>query len=565
MSQRFSPNRGSLAHSLSALFQRILRQNLRVRARDWNDPETLARLAQIKEIRSEAIDPDVVMDRIVKLARKELGADGAGVWLFTDNEAFLGAGAGQASNDERLRLALFSTLLTAWRLSEGSLTQLGKPVASDGGIRSWLVEPLYQGHNIAGVLAAFSSRLDAFAELHSAKIHSFADVLAQALAKAAAWSSADSTALEPAQLLQLIEQMIPGLRRMVGKDEPWTDLISGVQKADSADALPSVLNTESAEEMSALDKTVRNAAHVDTTWLETDFGPSHPPEVSTIGADDRANGAAAGQTRSESEAGESSDPSPKVKSNQDHVATFIRNFKSRTLSGVRAAGVWLLKRVGSQSRPSPRALLRTVTVPAAVMTIGLLIFKTDHYVRTHVSDSSPSASTPEKIGQVADENPTYRERPQSDDVVPVAAPQFQAAEPTRTSALVQGSHMQVTDNNAKSALRALSQYELVGLRRRALYGDESAAFLMGMAYEIGHGVRQDCKTAAQWVANAAAEGNAVAQYNLGLRYRDGDGVPMNTEAAMKWLQKAADHQIPGAQMALTAVASRQGQITASRR
>lgn len=565
MNQPFSPNRESVPHSLSALFQRILRRNLRVRVRDWNDPETLPRLAQIEQIRSEAIDPDAVMDRIVKLARKELGADGTGVWMFTDNEAFLGAGAGQASNDERLRLALFSALLNAWRLGKGSLTQLGKPVVSGSGTRSWLVEPLYQEHKIAGVLAAFSSRLDAFTELHSAKIHSFADVLAQALRKAAASGSAENTGLEPAQALQLIEQMIPGLQRMVGKDEPWTDSIDGVQETDSAAAaFPSVLNAESADEMSALDKTLSNAEQVDTTWLEADPQPSRPPEVSTISADDQANAGVADQKRSESEVVESSRPSPEVKSNQDHVATAIRNCASRTLSGVRAAGAWLPHRVGSQSRSRLRALVRTVTVPVVVMTVGLLIFKTDHYVRAHVSESSPGTSTPEKIGQVADENPTYRERPQRDDIVPVAAPQFQAAEPTRTPALTQVTHMQVTDNSAKSALRALSQYELVGLRRRALYGDDSAAFLMGMAYEIGHGVRQDCKTAAQWVANAAAEGNAQAQYNLGLRYRDGDGVPMNTEAAMKWLQKAAAHQIPGAQMALTAVAARQGQIAASR-
>jgi TPR repeat protein len=124
--------------------------------------------------------------------------------------------------------------------------------------------------------------------------------------------------------------------------------------------------------------------------------------------------------------------------------------------------------------------------------------------------------------------------------------------------------MQVTDNNAKNALRALSQYEFLGLRRRALYGDDSASFLMGMAYEIGYGVRQDCKTAAQWVSHAASEGNAVAQYNLGLRYRDGDGVPMSTEAAMKRLQKAAAHQISGAQLALTALTARQDHQLTSR-
>ena len=105
MSQRFSPDRRSVAHTLSALFRRMGRRNLRVRARDWNDPETLRRLTQIQETKREGINSDIVMDRVVKLARKELGADGTGVWLFTGNEIFFGSGAGQASNDERLRLA----------------------------------------------------------------------------------------------------------------------------------------------------------------------------------------------------------------------------------------------------------------------------------------------------------------------------------------------------------------------------------------------------------------------------------------------------------------------------
>jgi TPR repeat protein len=198
------------------------------------------------------------------------------------------------------------------------------------------------------------------------------------------------------------------------------------------------------------------------------------------------------------------------------------------------------------------------------MTIGFLVLKTDRHIRTQAAESSPGTRAVEKRGQVADENPTDQEIPQDDDAAPVATRQYQATEYTRPSAPTQVSHMQVTDINARNVLRSLSRYELVGLRRRALYGDDSAAFLMGMAYETGHGVRQDCKAAAQWVSNAAAEGSAMAQYNLGLRYRDGDGVPINTEAATTWLQKAARHQIPGARMALVAVSSPQGQVAASR-
>ena len=102
-----------------------------------------------------------------------------------------------------------------------------------------------------------------------------------------------------------------------------------------------------------------------------------------------------------------------------------------------------------------------------------------------------------------------------------------------------GSHKRVTDSAAAAALRDLSRFEIPGLLRQARYGDDSAAFIMGMAYEIGHGVPQDCAKAAHWVYEAASGGDAAAEYNLSLRYRDGDGVPPNTDESEKWRQKAA--------------------------
>jgi TPR repeat protein len=98
--------------------------------------------------------------------------------------------------------------------------------------------------------------------------------------------------------------------------------------------------------------------------------------------------------------------------------------------------------------------------------------------------------------------------------------------------------MQTTDRPTEAAVEGLSRYEIAGLRRAAEYGDDEAAFQLGMVYEIGHGVRQSCSTAASWVAKAANEGNAAAQYNLWLRYRDGDGVAVNQEEGEKWLRKA---------------------------
>ena len=85
----------------------------------------------------------------------------------------------------------------------------------------------------------------------------------------------------------------------------------------------------------------------------------------------------------------------------------------------------------------------------------------------------------------------------------------------------------------------MSRYEIPGLQRQAIDGDDSAAFLLGLAYETGQAVPQNCVKAADWVARSANQGNAAAQYNLGLRYRDGDGVPVDRATAVRWLTKAA--------------------------
>jgi TPR repeat protein len=115
------------------------------------------------------------------------------------------------------------------------------------------------------------------------------------------------------------------------------------------------------------------------------------------------------------------------------------------------------------------------------------------------------------------------------------------------------SHMQLTDPAMSSALRNLSRYEIVGLRRRAMYGDDSAALLLGMAYETGYLVSQNCMNAGEWITQSANEGNAAAQYNLGLRYRQGDGEPVNREVAVTWLRKAAAQKYSPAQLALESV------------
>jgi hypothetical protein len=118
------------------------------------------------------------------------------------------------------------------------------------------------------------------------------------------------------------------------------------------------------------------------------------------------------------------------------------------------------------------------------------------------------------------------------------------------------SHKHITDAATLSVVQELSRYEIRGLRRQAKYGDASATFVLGMAYEVGRHVPQNCAEAARWVARAAEAGNTAAQYNLGLRYRNGDGVRANRAASVKWLHKAAAGRNRQARLALRMLASR---------
>jgi hypothetical protein len=104
------------------------------------------------------------------------------------------------------------------------------------------------------------------------------------------------------------------------------------------------------------------------------------------------------------------------------------------------------------------------------------------------------------------------------------------------------SHLTVTDRTTESTIAELSRYEIRNLPRAANYGDEEAAFQLGMLYELGLGFNQNCAKAAEWVTKAAQAGYPAAEYNLALRYRDGDGVPVNPQEADLWLRKAAAHK-----------------------
>jgi hypothetical protein len=112
------------------------------------------------------------------------------------------------------------------------------------------------------------------------------------------------------------------------------------------------------------------------------------------------------------------------------------------------------------------------------------------------------------------------------------------------------SHLKVTDGSISESLHELTRYEIATLRRAADYGDEEAAFQLGMAYETGYYVPQNCTKAAFWVEKAADEGNPAAEYNLGLRYRSGDGVSVDEARSEQWLQRASKQKYAPARQAL---------------
>jgi hypothetical protein len=115
------------------------------------------------------------------------------------------------------------------------------------------------------------------------------------------------------------------------------------------------------------------------------------------------------------------------------------------------------------------------------------------------------------------------------------------------------SHLQITDASVADTLHDLTRYEIVTLQRAAEYGDDEAAFQLGMAYETGYYVRQNCSKAAHWVKIAAEAGSAAAAYNLGLRYRDGDGLQADESAAGHWLSVASAQRYSAAKLTLAAV------------
>lgn len=191
-------------------------------------------------------------------------------------------------------------------------------------------------------------------------------------------------------------------------------------------------------------------------------------------------------------------------------------------------------------------------VMAAFLAMESGLFKPENTAAAsgHAIETAKENSLGPSQGAVAESASNHQQTPPSKKLT-LAAPAPSTSGPS--------SHRAITDPATEEIVLNLTRYEVATLRRQAASGDEEAAFQLGMAYETGYEMAQNCNKAAEWVTKAAEAGYPAAQYNLGLRYRDGDGVPADPTQAEKWLSKAASLKYRPARIALAAVRPQKAQ------
>jgi len=575
MSQRITLDRPSFEQVLCAtsLIQQLNGQVRNGRAPDQDAPQPLSDLVEAQlAIETGSIDLETAMNRAVGLALKLSRATGAATWLFRGHEFVFRAGTGSGANDERLRLEALSALASICNPNDHSLhdpresnhwSPAYDAIHYPGSVKSLLVVPIYHGRSIAGAFAVFSVEFNAFTERDATSARLLSGLLTHALGKAAEAELKHTVSLERATMLQAIDQVIPALRELAEKEKR--------EFHSSPDRLPSLFTElepgpekpgdgvlENSDDPSALrvltDRTEFGPG--DSLMLQKEKGqtrevadnppppvylapqPKHaqestwaplPANISTLRIGVRA---AAARIQKNSPLSALTGLMELARRQLRKVRVWLATTMD-TLGGLRSIATYQLRisvPAGFRLKlPAPT----TKSVPAVVLLIMLvplfLITRASLPSKTGGAISATSAAA-----KLVPASESSQGLPQRSGPVP--------AYPL--------SHMQVTDPATSSALRNLSRYEIAGLRRRAMYGDDSAALLLGMAYETGYLVSQNCIKAGEWVTQSANEGNAAAQYNLGLRYRQGDGEPVNQEVAVTWLRKAAAQKYSPAPLAL---------------
>jgi hypothetical protein len=592
MSDRFTLDRPSFEQVLCAtsMIQQLNRRLRNSLTPDNNDIQPLSDLVETQlAIETGTIDLEAAMNRVVGLAMKLGRATGVATWLFTGQEFVYRAGTGTVanSNDERLQLEVLSKLVSICGASDHSTLDPRKSndwspapdaIHYPGSVKSLLVAPICHGRKVAGALAVFSAEFNAFTERDATKARLLSGLLAYALGKAAEAELKQNVSLERAAMLLVIDQLIPTLKELAEKDKPESHrsphrfpfVVTELETVQAAAATLQEAGTH-------IPQGIANPSESGVGLDRTELNPCDSPTLQDCTE----------QTRDVSEnlscsaslapepirAPESicvpahADISNAPVSVRVTAARICQNAPISTAIGLTKvatrqlskARFWLSTTMGNtleDLRSISRHLRISTATQVAVLLIMLaflvLIMTTGNRSKSVAAASETSAAAkmaPDKSGASG----TTRVTRDLANRATVSEPSQDLHQRSGSVPEYQLSHMQVTDPDMSSALRTLSRYEIVGLRRQAEYGDDAAALLLGMAYETGHLVPQNCVKAGEWVTKSASEGNAAAQYNLGLRYRDGDGVPVNQEVGASWLRKAATRKYAQAQFALESI------------
>lgn len=710
MSQRFTLDRSSFEQFLAAAS--LLQQFQKRAFEDRADAQPLWELVDLQRgIDRGSLDLNTVIQQTPRLAWQLVGASGAGIWLFNDEDEFIWrAGHGPSQTDERLRLEVLSRLAAFdenaedWRSANRNWDAGYYP----GCVKSLMVEPVRQGHEMAGAIAVFSMEFDAFTEREVSKVRLLATLVGYALQRSAQMGKPAAATLQPAELRELIDREIPGSQDVPGdQDGEPDDCPVGDYAVDNSEPGAAVSEAEEplfAYQMAQTTEPIalspsqqrqdieRGDLAQDTTQIPSvadiyvpgigvraALGGEDPAEPSRgwTGVSSSISGTAAAIAgifvllgrglrnatvlvvtllyRGLRNAavfgtnaivhvakgtghgiGKAAHYRPKLPSFPTaSIRSQLGEVQARCRSSIRSAGsswrkatrrlprpsaaqpilrintvqqrthsaeAWTGKRmraVGRALRDAPNVVSNMPALPTdkigrALSTFGRSLSTTAGMLAVSLADGAKSFGNELSRLRVPDTwqwnvNPRLVRRVAPAIVVlvvmlaflfaqaglhrnvqvasastsvsvPPAAAILPAAKLTPVSsprpALDSSlTHRQITDPEIKTDVENMTRYEIATVRRAAQYGDDVAAFQLGMAYEIGYGMTQNCTKAAEWVTRAANDGNPAAEYNLALRYKDGDGVAPNPIEAANWMKKAAEHKYGNASSLLASISN----------
>jgi len=565
MEQRFTVDRASFEQFLGAtsLIQQLKGQRGHVDS--FEPAQPLSELVETQlAIENETLDFNAAMNRVVELALNASRATAAGLWLSREGDFVFQTGAGTGARDKRFEFEVLSKLATnghPFAPSGATEDWNVRPDATHypGSIKSLLVVPIYQARNIAGALALFSTHFDAFTEQVANRIRLLSGLVTRALGKAAESEFKQAVTEERAALLQAIERLIPALTGLVDKERQDSRQVRTKESQSSTEAEPGGVRTgliarllqgagKLPEQLPQVEASIPAVVRASEPAAEIPASPTPPPTPRMRGAD-RIAAAVPSRDYLEEMSLWATDAMTRCSKTLSQAgvaardigrrapALTLRTIQTVLQNALRVAGHRVRVRVPTHLMWRVRTLSIISGATIVLLTIATFLLLSTVGNRTTGTIVGPSEAIASSSAPDVNRKSGRRLSESLGAGVARVAPQ---------------SHHEITDPAVASALHSLSRYEVAGLRRRAQFGDDSAALLLGMAYETGTLVPPNCEKAAAWIAQAANAGRPAAEYNLGLRYRTGDGLPVDPEAAARWLTKAAAHKYPQARAALEA-------------